>query len=217
MRMGGAWAALAQSEADFRARSLEQSVARQSAEAKLAAEQARTRTLTAALEQLGALAEVAANEAQRLGCAEACAAVELRGAWSSFELLAAELTAADLNLGKQHEQIVATTAEQATTEQVLEEARAEIVAQQAALDAGAAQLAKAQQGRAVLQRELIEERGRSKRALLRGEEKARCSADSQMDVWIELVSWADRWIGYRQVGVLSSIQPLWSRSGNSAC
>ena len=55
MRMGGAWAELAQSEADFRTRSLEQSVARQSAEAKLAAEQARTRTLTAALEQLGAL------------------------------------------------------------------------------------------------------------------------------------------------------------------
>ena len=38
MRMGGAWAALAQSEADFRTRTLEQSVARQSAEAKLAAE-----------------------------------------------------------------------------------------------------------------------------------------------------------------------------------
>ena len=186
MRMGGAWAALAQSEADFRTRSLEQSVARQSAEAKLAAEQARTRTLTAALEQLGALAEVAANEAQRLGCAEACAARELRGAWSSFELLAAELTAADLNLGQQHEQIVATTAEQAMTVQALEEARAEIIAQQAALEAGAAQLAKAQQGRAVLQRELIEERGRSKRALLRGEEKARCTTDSQMDGWIAI-------------------------------
>lgn len=186
MRMGGAWAALAQSEADFRTRTLEQSVARQSAEAKLAAEQARTRTLTAALEQLGVLAEVAADEAQRLGCAETCAAMELRGAWRSFELLAAELTTADHDLGQQHEQIVATTAEQAMTVQALEEARAEIIAQQAALEAGAAQLAKAQQGRAVLQRELIEERGRSKRALLRGEEKARCTTDSQMDGWIAI-------------------------------
>ena len=194
MRMGGAWAALAQSEADFRTRSLEQSVARQSAEAKLAAEQARTRMLTAALEQLGALAEVAAVEAQRLGYAEASAAMELRGAWRSFELLAAELTTADLDLGQQHEQIVAITAEQAKTEQALEEACAEIVAQQAALDAGAAQLAKAQQGRDVLQRELIEERGRSKRALLRGEEKARCGVDSQMN------SWADRGVEIDKTG-----------------
>ena len=173
MRMGGAWAALAQSEADFRTLSLEQSVARQSADAKLAAEQARTRTLTAALEQLGALAEVAAVEAKRLGCAEASAAMELRGALQSFALLAAELTTADLDLRQQHEQIVALTAELAMTGQALELARAEIVAQQAALDAGAVQLAKAENGRAVLQRELIDERGRSKRALLRGEEKAR--------------------------------------------
>ena len=196
MRMGGAWAALAQSEADFRTRSLEQSVARQSAEAKLAAEQARTRTLTAALEQLGALAEVAAVEAKRLGCAEASAAMELRGAWRSFALLAAELTTADLDLRQQHEQIVALTAELAMTGQALELARAEIVAQQAALDAGAAQLAKAEKGRAVLQRELIDERGRSKRALLRGEEKARRSADdSQMDRRIARDSSAEGGLG----------------------
>ena len=103
----------------------------------------------------------------------------LRGAWRSFSLLAAELTTADLDLRQQHEQIVALAAELAMTGQALELARAEIVAQQAALDAGAVQLAKAEKGRAVLQRELIDERGRSKRALLRGEEKARRSADGR--------------------------------------
>ena len=173
MRMGGAWAALAQSEAGYRTRALEQSVARQSAEGKLAAEQARTRTLTAALEHLGALAEVAADEARLLGVAEARAAVETLRAWRSFELLASELTAADLDLGQKHETIVATTAEQAMTEQALEDARAEISSQRAALDAGAEQLAVAQQGRAALQRELVEERARSKRALLGRQEKAR--------------------------------------------
>ena len=118
---------------------------------------------------------------------EARAALELRGALAIEHVFSADLAATDSRLGQQHKQIMAIAAKQVMTEQALVEARETIAAQRVALDVGAVQLAAAQKGRASVQRELVEERARSKRAQLGQQEKARRR-------WLDVMCrWVDRW------------------------
>ena len=173
LRMGGAWAELAESERTSKTLALEQTVARQSAEQKLAAEQGRTRVLSAALERLGELADAAAAEARRAQDEAAAAAAELRVAHGVEKVLTTALAASDSQLRERDEQQLVQATEQARSEEALEEAQGIIETQQAALAAAAAEVAALQQAHGRLQRELMEERGRTKRAALGRQEKER--------------------------------------------
>ena len=171
--LGGRWAQMASFNANAQSALTQAQVARQSAEARLAAETARANELATGLSKLAELATSAAAETERLHTCERAACAEALRARATETVLASSLEVADRQLLGTRAQLDDAAAAHSLSERSLADAHTVIAEQRAALEVAAAALAAEQEVSESLRREATESAARSKRALLAKQEKER--------------------------------------------